>query len=114
WWWVRRDWRAGSVLIAVAAGWLPWIWFYLHDHRIEYNSYAVVFDPFLILSVTLCLGLIMGPAFAARGRRVTGALIAGGYLLAVLADFAYLYPVLTGQVIPYGSWLARMWNRGWI
>jgi dolichyl-phosphate-mannose-protein mannosyltransferase len=40
--------------------------------------------------------------------------VAGVYLLAVLADFYYLYPVLAGQVVPYTSWLARMWYHGWI
>jgi dolichyl-phosphate-mannose-protein mannosyltransferase len=113
-WRVRRDWRAGAVLLSVAAGWLPWIWFYWHDHRTEFYFYAVVLDPFLVIAITLCLGLIIGPARAAPARRVAGALVAGAYLLAVLADFAYLYPVLTAQVIPYTSWLSRMWYHGWI
>jgi len=32
----------------------------------------------------------------------------------VLLNFAYLYPVLTAEVIPYASWLSRMWFRRWI
>jgi len=35
-------------------------------------------------------------------------------VLAVLLNFAYLYPVLSAQVIPYTSWLSRMWYHGWI
>jgi dolichyl-phosphate-mannose--protein O-mannosyl transferase len=114
WWLTRRDWRAGAVLLGVAAGWVPWLWFYWHDHRTEFYYYAVVFDPFLVIAITLCLGLIVGPARAGPGRRVTGAAVAGGYLLAVVADFYYMYPVLAGQTIPYTSWLARMWFSGWI
>jgi dolichyl-phosphate-mannose-protein mannosyltransferase len=114
WWLGRRDWRAGAVLLGVAAGWLPWIWFYLHDGRTEFYYYAVAFEPFLIIAITLCLGLIIGPAGASPARRVTGSVVAGGYLLAVLADFAYLYPVLAAQVIPYSSWYARMWFHSWI
>ena len=30
------------------------------------------------------------------------------------ANFAYIYPVLTDQLLPYGQWLARMWLRSWI
>ena len=114
WWLIRRDWRAGAVLLGVAAGWLPWFWFAWHDHRTEFYFYAVVFDPFLVIAITLCLGLIIGPAQAAPVRRAVGSVFAGGYLLAVLWDFAYMYPVLAAQVVPYTSWLARMWYHGWI
>jgi dolichyl-phosphate-mannose-protein mannosyltransferase len=114
WWLARRDWRAGAVLLGVAAGWLPWIWFYWHDHRTEFYFYAVVFDPFLAIAITLCLGLIIGPARARPTRRATGAVISVAYLLAVLANFTYLYPILAAKAIPYSSWLARMWFHSWI
>lgn len=110
----RRDWRAGAVLLGVAAGWLPWIWYAWHDNRTEFYYYAVAFEPFLIIAVTLCLGLIIGPARAAPGRRAVGAIAAGAYLVAVLVNLAYLYPVLTAQIIPYSSWLSRMWFSRWI
>jgi dolichyl-phosphate-mannose-protein mannosyltransferase len=114
WWLTRRDWRAGAVLLGVAAGWLPWFWFAWHDNRTEFYFYAVAFDPFLVIAITLCLGLIIGPARASQARRTTGAVLAGAYLLAVLADFYYMYPVLAAKVLPYSSWLARMWYHGWI
>lgn len=41
-----------------------------------------------------------------------------GYLLGVLLDFAYMYPVLAAKVIPHSAWLSRMWyhpgGHGWI
>jgi dolichyl-phosphate-mannose-protein mannosyltransferase len=110
----RRDWRAGALLLGVAAGWLPWIWYSWHDNRTEFYYYAIAFDPFLIIAITLCLGLIIGPTRASPGRRAIGAVAAGGYLVAVLLNLAYLYPVLTAQVIPYSSWLHRMWFSRWI
>jgi dolichyl-phosphate-mannose-protein mannosyltransferase len=110
----RRDWRAGAVLLGVAAGWLPWIWFYLHDNRTEFYYYAVAFLPFLAIAITLCIGLIIGPARAAPSRRALGAVGVGAYLLAVLLNLAYLYPILTAEVIPYSSWLSRMWFHSWI
>ena len=114
WWASRRDWRAGAVLVGVAAGWMPWFWFAWHDHRTEYYFYAIIFLPYLAMAITLCLGLIIGPTAAPAGRRATGAVVAGGYLLLTLASFAYLYPVLAAQVLPYSSWFQRMWFHSWI
>jgi dolichyl-phosphate-mannose-protein mannosyltransferase len=111
WWLTRRDWRAGAVLLGVAAGWLPW---FLFSSRTQFYFYAVTFVPFLVLSITLCLGLIIGPARASAGRRATGAALAGAYMLGVLWNFAYFYPVIAAKVIPYSQWLARMWYHGWI
>jgi len=111
WWLTRRDWRAGSVLLGVAAGWLPW---FLFPDRTKFYFYAVAFDPFLVLSITLCLGLIIGTANASPRRRTVGAAVAGAYVLGVLFNFVYLYPILAGKVIPYASWLTRMWYHGWI
>ena len=59
----RRDWRPGAVLLGVAAGWLPW---FLFADRTQFYFYAVAFVPFLVLSITLCLGLVIGPAPVVR------------------------------------------------
>jgi len=111
WWLTRRDWRAGAVLLGVAGGWLPW---FLFPDRTKFYFYAVAFVPFLVLSITLCLGLIIGSARASARRRTVGAAIAGAYVLGVLLNFVYLYPILAAKVIPYASWLSRMWYHGWI
>jgi dolichyl-phosphate-mannose-protein mannosyltransferase len=111
WWVSRRDWRAGAVLAGVAAGWLPW---FLFADRTQFYFYAVAFLPFLVLAITLCLGLLLGPVRAAIGRRTIGAALAGAYLLGVLVNFGYIYPVVAAQVIPYSDWLQRMWYQGWI
>jgi dolichyl-phosphate-mannose--protein O-mannosyl transferase len=47
-------------------------------------------------------------------RRTVGSAVVGAYLLGVLLNFAYLYPVLTAKIIPYTSWLSHMWYHGWI
>ena len=111
WWLTTRDWRAGAVVLCVLAGWLPWIWFAWHGNRIVYFFYALAFDPFLALAITLCLGwLVRRPGGA--WRRASRALVIG-YLLAVVADFAFMYPVLTAARISQAAWLARMWLPGW-
>ena len=114
WWLLHRDWRAGAVLLGVLAGWGPW---FPLVTRTKFYYYALEFEPFLILSIVLCLGLILGPATASSLRRATGALIVGAYVLCVLLMFWYFYSVLAGKVIPYQDWLQHMWYRicrGWI
>jgi dolichyl-phosphate-mannose-protein mannosyltransferase len=111
WWFTQRDWRAGAILAGFLAGWLPW---FLFLSRTKFYFYAVAYDPFLVLSITLCLGLLIGSARASPARRAIGAALTGGYLLAVLLNFYYLYPVIAAKVIPYSSWLARMWFSSWI
>ena len=81
WWLTRRDWRAGSALLGIAAGWLTWFPFV---SRTKFYYYALEFEPFLIICIVLCLGLIIGPARPAWPRRAIGAAIAGAYVLAVL------------------------------
>ena len=51
WWLARRDWRAGAVLLGVAAGWLPW---FLFADRTQFYFYAVAFVPFLVLVDHAC------------------------------------------------------------
>jgi dolichyl-phosphate-mannose-protein mannosyltransferase len=111
WWLLHRDWRAGAVILAVLAGWLTWFPFI---SRTKFYYYATEFEPFLILAIALCLGLIIGAARASVPRRSIGAAVGGAYLLVVLLNFVYLYPVLAGKIIPYTAWLSRMWYHGWI
>jgi dolichyl-phosphate-mannose--protein O-mannosyl transferase len=76
--------------------------------------YATPMLPFMVLSIVLVIGMIVGQADALPARRVLGAAAAGAYVLIVLANFYYLYPVLTGKIIPYDAWHARMWFDSWI
>lgn len=110
-WLLGRDWRAGAALSGILGGYLPWFAF---QGRTIYSFYAVAYLPWLVLCVTLCLGLVLGPRSASPARRRAGAVLAGGYVLLVAANFFWLYPVLTGQVVPYPHWVARMWLPSWI
>jgi len=114
WWLLHRDWRAGAVLLGVLAGWGPW---FPLVTRTKFYYYALEFEPFLILSIVLCLGLILGPATASVMRRSIGAGVVGAYVLCVLLMFWYFYSILAAKVIPYSEWLSHMWyriGRGWI
>jgi dolichyl-phosphate-mannose--protein O-mannosyl transferase len=38
----------------------------------------------------------------------------GVYLAVVVINFAYLYPILAAQTLPYPDWQSRMWFTSWI
>ncbi|KOV80499.1 membrane protein [Streptomyces sp. NRRL WC-3618] len=110
-WALRRDWRAGAVLCAVGAGYLPW---FLYQDRTIFSFYAIVFLPYLCLAVTMMLGALLGPPGAAHGRRVRGAVAAGVLVLLIAWNFIYFFPIYSGQTIPYADWHTRMWLDSWI
>ncbi|CAM3757170.1 dolichyl-phosphate-mannose--protein mannosyltransferase [Nocardiopsis gilva] len=115
WWVIYRDWRAGAVLLGVAAGWLPW---FAYPDRTMFVFYALPVLPFLALAIVLTLGLIMGagensPRYS-PWIRVVGGVVFGVVLLVIIADFAFMYPVLSAETIPYDEWAERMWFPTWI
>ena len=108
WWLWRRDWRAGAVLLGVITGWLPW---FPLVSRTKFYIYALEFEPFLILSIVLCLGLVLGPAEASGRRRAIGAAVVGAYILGVAYLFWYFYPILAAEVLLYQDWIGHIWYK---
>ncbi|MFV2196522.1 dolichyl-phosphate-mannose--protein mannosyltransferase [Nocardiopsis sp. LOL_012] len=115
WWVLHQDWRAGAVLLAVAAGWLPWFAF---PDRPMFLFYALPFLPFLALAITLVLGIVLGPDGDGHRygvyRRAAGGTVFGVVLLLFLAHFAYLYPVLAAYPIDGSLWRELLWFDVWI
>jgi dolichyl-phosphate-mannose--protein O-mannosyl transferase len=109
-----RDWRAGTVLLAYAAGWLPWFYYAVADHRTMYLFYMLPSLPFMILAIVLAVGLVIGPAGAAVRRRAVGAAAVGAFALLALVNFWWLEPILTAVPVSYGEWFSRMLFRSWI
>lgn len=105
-WAATRDWRAGLVLVGFGFCFLPWLPFIT---RVMFEFYILPGLPFLVLALTLVAG------WAMRGRwRTAGTVAVAVYTLLVIANFVYLYPILTGATIPYRDWLSHMWFPGWI
>jgi len=110
----RRDWRAGALGLAVAAGLLPWFWYAL-DGRTMFAFYALPAEPFLALAAAYVLGAVIGPAPATRAgsdRRLVGAVLAGAYLVLVVICFAFFYPLYVAEPMTLAQWSARMWLGG--
>ncbi|WP_432245817.1 dolichyl-phosphate-mannose--protein mannosyltransferase [Arthrobacter sp. G.S.26] len=111
WWAGRRDWRAGAVLAGMAAGYLPW---FMYPERTMFYFYAVSFEPFLVLALVYCLGLVLGRPADPPWRRRSGLYVVVVFLAAAVLLSAFFYPVWAAETIPYDAWKVRMWMPSWI
>lgn len=115
----RRDWRYAAVVVGYCAGILPW---FLNLDRQMYYFYALPMAPFLVMGIALALGNILGTArvrAAARGtmvaneRRSLILLLVCLYVSLVVANFIWLWPILTGFPITVDSWHNHLWLPSW-
>ena len=109
WWLAGRDWRFGVPVLAALATYLPW---FASADRPVFFFYAITIIPFTTISLAMALGLVIGPARSPSRR--TGAIIAGLAVGLVVANFAWIYPVVTDGLLTNAQWLQRMWLRSWI
>ncbi|MGB6179986.1 MAG: phospholipid carrier-dependent glycosyltransferase [Rhodococcus sp. (in: high G+C Gram-positive bacteria)] len=105
----RKDWRYGAVLVGYGAGIVPW---FLSLDRQMYFFYASALAPFLIMGLTLVIGDILGRA-GRRDRRTAGLLVATVYIAVVVANFVWLWPILTGVPITQETWQQQLWLPSW-
>ena len=63
--------------------------------------------------LTLALGTILGPATVGPERRQTGAAVVALYVGIVVANFVWLWPILTGVSITAARWQAELWLPSW-
>ena len=110
-WIGRRDWRYGLVVVGVLVTWLPWV---RYDDRPIFSYYAIMVEPFLILGAVMLLGEILGRAPAGSPRRTVGAVAAGAVVVAVIANFAWFWPIYTDGLLTQGEWVQRIWFHIWI
>jgi len=115
----RFDWRAAAILVAFLAGYVTWIYDETQTvpgchpaadcHRTMFLFYLLPDVPFMVLALTMAIGMILGRRTASTLRRVIGASVVAVYLSGVVWNFSYFYPVLAGQVVTYQQWHDRMW-----
>jgi dolichyl-phosphate-mannose-protein mannosyltransferase len=108
---VRRDWRYAAVLVGYCAGWLPW---FADIDRQMYFFYAATMAPFLVMAIALILGdILYRPRSRGPERRTLGLVVVCCYVALVLTNFAWLFPILTGQPISQATWNMEMWLPSW-
>ncbi len=110
-WLGARDWRFGVAVVGAATTWLPWLAF---DDRPIFSFYAVLTLPFLVLALTLAMGKLIGPSREPSPRRTRGVIVAGSFFVVVLLNFAWFWPIWTGQLLTHREWLDRIWFERWI
>jgi dolichyl-phosphate-mannose--protein O-mannosyl transferase len=110
--WVgARDWRAGVAIVGTASTWLPWL---QYDDRPIFIFYAVLTLPFIVLAITLALGHLVGRSRVPTPRRTTGVVVAGSFVVLVLVNFAWFWPIYTDGLLTHAEWLNRIWFDRWI
>jgi dolichyl-phosphate-mannose-protein mannosyltransferase len=107
---VRRDWRYAAVLVGYCAGWLPW---FADIDRQMYFFYAATMAPFLVMAIALILGDIIYKPGQGAERRTLGLIAVSCYVALVLTNFAWLFPILTGQPISQTTWNMEIWLPSW-
>jgi hypothetical protein len=107
----RWDWRAGTAVMGLAAGWLPWFY---NLRRTTFTTYSIIFVPYTIIALVVVLAAVIGSSTASAVRRTWGAAVAGSWCLVVLVVSDILYPVWTGELITRAHWAHLMWFRSWI
>ena len=107
---VKRDWRYAAALVGYCAGWLPW---FADIGRQMYFFYAAPMAPFLVIMIALILGDMLYAPRQSPERRTLGLLVASFYLALVIANFAWLFPVLTGIPISQATWNMEIWLPSW-
>ncbi|AYG02681.1 phospholipid carrier-dependent glycosyltransferase [Gryllotalpicola protaetiae] len=108
----HRDWRAGLLLTAVGAGWLPWV--ILYHGRTIFTFYAIAFEPYLILGIVYFIAKALGSPADSTYRRTRGIAGVAAYLAIVLGATAFFWPIWSGVQTSYEFWRAHMWLRSWI
>lgn len=116
----RREWQAGLVLTAFAAGYLPWLAF---PRRTIFFFYSIAFEPYLILCLAATIGLMVvrqpdaGDEFqvadARQGLRVRR-IVVTVFLAAAVVLALFFYPLATGMQTPYWFWHIHMWSPTWV
>ena len=110
--WVgARDWRYGVVIVGAASTWLPWL---QYDDRPIFSFYAVITLPFMILAITMAIGRLLGRTTEPSRRRTAGVIAVGAYLVLVLLNFAWFWPIWTNELLTHAEWVDRIWFTRWI
>jgi dolichyl-phosphate-mannose--protein O-mannosyl transferase len=106
----RRDWRYAAALVGYGATWLPW---FSELDRQMYFYYATAMAPFYAMLVALVLGDVLAADRHTVEGRSADRLVVSLYLGVVVANFIWLYPILSAMPITQGTWNNELWLPSW-
>lgn len=105
-----REWRVGFILLGMAAGYLPWL---LYLGRTVFQFYTIAFEPFLLLALVFCIGLILGSPADPRDRRSSGIGVVAVFLAVAAAASVFFWPLWTGMQLSYDYLRLHWWLVTW-
>ncbi len=108
-WWRRRDWRAGFVVMTVAALYLPWFLV----SRPQFFFYATPITPFFVVACVYALR-DLSEAHIAGSRSRPWLPVAVGLVVLSVGLFFWFWPVLTGGPVSNSAFQLRAWFPSWI
>ena len=128
----RRNSAALPVVVAFAAGWVPWLFF---AKRTTFSFYSVAFVPYTVMACAIALHYINKAVLTRKEISESGEVTKS------LKDYAdaspvkrwffmhwpiviaisavalltwYFYPLAVGHSLPYDVWHSKMWLKSWI
>ncbi|TPW72987.1 dolichyl-phosphate-mannose--protein mannosyltransferase [Schumannella sp. 10F1B-5-1] len=106
-----RDGAVGVLLVAIAAGYLPWMGYL---HRTVFQFYTIVFEPFLVIGLAVALAHLLGRWNDPPGRRRVGFATVGTFLVLAVVLSAYWFPMWIGLPMPREFIYSHYWLRSWL
>ncbi len=106
-----RDWRFGLAVVGAGSTWLPWL---MYDDRPIFFFYAIATLPFMVIALTLAIGKVIGGSKLPSTRRTAGVIVAGSFVVLVVVNFAWFWPIWTNGLLTKSEWLDRIWFQRWI
>ena len=70
--------------------------------------------PLDVAALTLTLGQILGPDRSPTPRRTVGTIIAGSFVVLVILNFAWFWPIWTNGLLTRSEWFDRIWFSRWV
>lgn len=107
-WYQKKEWGNGFILLAIAAGYLPW---FVFPQRTTFTFYSIIFSPWLILAF---VAVLRHYYFSAFGKRKLKFYLILFITFLIALNFVYHLPIFVGQVMNYDEWRSLMWFSIWI
>ena len=96
--------------MGMVAGYLPWL---MYLNRTVFQFYTIAFEPYMILGLTLVIGLVLGTKTDPPFRREQGIrFVAVFAVLAVLLS-VFFWPLWTGMQLDLLWIQAHWWLPTW-
>lgn len=101
--------RVAPVLIAIGAGWLPWL---AYPDRTVFQFYTIALWPFMLICLALALREIAQGDSA--DRRLAGRRVVLVFAAVVVVVSAFWYPLWSAMPVPFDFYRLHNWLPGWV